>query len=255
MSLATRIALISGDLPDMTPQGKNDFHKYKFFTNTQILGMLRPRLAHQRIMIVPETVEEAPIIELTTAKGGTSRMTRLLVTFRVRDGITGESFTGQAMGYGDDGGDKGANKAYTAAQKNFLLRLFEIGGESDTEDDPTTDRRAEERERGTASRAVNVESASGEGVGRGGRSAGATDIQITSVSRYTRDLELDPATFSALSLRTIKEGPAEPTWESIKEFVAKLDSDTIGTLLRTMQLLAEETDDARNEEARDAANS
>ncbi len=178
--LVTRLARLMGDLPDVKPEGENAFFKYKFISDKQVLGLLRPRLAKANILVIPETVEEGTYLELTTGAGKTSRMTRMLVTFRVMDGYSGESFTGQSLGYGDDAGDKGANKAYTAAFKNFLIKLCMIGGESDLEADQETDKRADDHS--GSSRPITISQGKGvSGVMQGGRQTQITGPQIKAI--------------------------------------------------------------------------
>lgn len=178
--LILRLSRIVAALPDVTPEGTNSFFKYKFISDKQVLGLLRPRLAKAGIVIVPETVEEGTYLELTTGAGKTSRMTRMLVTFRVMDAYGGESFTGQALGYGDDAGDKGANKAYTAAFKNFLIKLCMIGGESDLEADEETDKRAADNS--GSSRPITISQGKGvSGVMQGGRQTQMTAPQAKAI--------------------------------------------------------------------------
>ena len=234
LGLYARLAKIKDSLPDVDPEGTNEHFKYKFIKNTQVLGLLRPRLARQRIMVIPETVEEREPIPLKTKRGGDSLMTRITVTWRVVDGVSGESFTGQSVGYGDDSGDKGANKAFTAAQKNYLLRLFEIGGDRDIEEDEETDRRAKTRDAGSerVSR-VEIGDADIEGVKRGGRSEKATDAQVARVGQYIRDLELTPDAFVQFVDRVLGDQLelGDDPWVDIKHYLEGLDGPDIGKLV------------------------
>jgi hypothetical protein len=245
--LVVRISRIIESLPDMQPKGDNKHFGYRFITDKQVLGVLRPRLSRARIIIVPETIEEIENQILTTAKGGTSYMSRIRVTWRVMDGINGESFTGQSLGYGDDSGDKGANKAFTAALKNFLLKLFQIGGDSDDlEADAETDKRAAARESG--SRRVDradIGDASVGDVERGGKAKNATEAQITRVGQYARDLKLDAPALGAVIFNvldmTITFG--EEPWQDIRAFLEGLTGTQIGKLIRALDDLSSAVDD------------
>jgi len=240
LGLYARIAKIMGDLPVLEPEGENKFFNYKFIKDKQVLGIVRPRLSRQLIVINPETVEEREPIHMKTAKGGESLMTRMTVTWRVCDGISGESFTGQSVGYGDDGGDKGANKAYTAALKNYLLKLFQIGGEPDIEEDEGTDKRAKARESAapTVERAVIGDAKIGD-VEAGGRAKGATEAQVARVGQYIRDLSMDPEAFAAFVHRktntTLTLG--EEPWLDIKSYLTNLSGLKIGTLIASLDEL------------------
>jgi len=247
MSLVSRIAMIIHGLPDVQPEGTNTYFRYKFITDKQVNGLLRPRLSQQHIVIVPELVEEEEMVLLTTGKGGTSYMTRLRVMWRVMDGITGETFTGQSKGYGDDGGDKGANKAFTAAFKNFLIKLFMLGGESDIEEDEQVDKRAAARDSAApkVEKAVIGESKI-EDVERGGKSKTATEAQVARVGQYVRDLQLDAAAFAALLKRqfdiTITLG--ETPWEDVKNALNSMDGLVIGKLITELDALYNAPDNA-----------
>jgi hypothetical protein len=246
LPLVARLAKIMGSLPVIEPEGENTFFKYKFVKDKQVLGIVRPRLSQQRIIIIPETVEEADPIEMKTAKGGTSLMTRIKVTWRILDGVTGETLTGQSLGYGDDSGDKGANKAYTAALKNFLIKLFEIGGEPDIEEDEGTDKRAKARESSapTVEKAVIGDAEVGD-VERGGKASAATDAQIARVGQYIRDLHMDPESFAALVKKetdtTLTLGD-EP-WVDIKSYLEHLSGRRIGGLIAILDKLYKATVD------------
>jgi hypothetical protein len=160
------------------------------------------------------------------------------------DGISGESFTGQSVGYGDDSGDKGANKAYTAAQKNFLIRLFEIGGEPDIEEDESTDKRSKAREAGSERvSAVVVGDSTIEGVERGGKASKATDAQVARVGQYARDLQLDSDALSGVIHKVLeKDVPAsDEPWQAIKVTLESLTGKQIGALIAALDDLYQST--------------
>jgi hypothetical protein len=240
--LYVRIARIIQSLPDIQPGGRNQHFNYRFITDKQVLGVLRPRLSRANIVIVPESVREYGFEVLTTSKGGTSYMTKIEVTWRVVDGIGGESFTGQSLGYGDDSGDKGANKAFTAALKNFLLKLFEIGGDTDDlEADEEADKRAKSRESG--SRRVDradIGDATVTDVERGGKAKMATEAQITRVGQYVRDLNFNPGDFSNFLMQKFEIGlvfETDKPWDEIRVLLQSLDGITIGRVIAALDEL------------------
>jgi len=236
LSLYGRLAKIMGSLPEVRPEGKNEHFKYQFVTDKQVLGMVRPALARQRIMVVPETVTEQEPIHRETGRGGSSMLTRLHVVFRVVDGINGESFQGEAVGYGDDSGDKGANKAYTAALKNFFIKLFLMGGaDRDIEDDPDTDRRAKTRESGVAPvQSVQVKETVVEGVARGGRSNTATEAQVAAVSRLVASLGLTPARFAGAVEIILGDAIDFGSWGEVKTYLEAQSGEAIGKIIESL---------------------
>lgn len=242
LGLHARIAKITAALPDVTPQGENKHFNYKFISDKQVLGMLRPRLSEQMITIIPETVEERPEIPLETKSGGRSMLSRILVTWRVVDGINGESFTGQSLGYGDDSGDKGANKAYTAALKNFLIKLFLIGGDTDIESDEETDKRAKARSSGAqVVEQVVIGDSAIEGVKRGGRSTKGTETQINRIGQYVRDLRLDPGAVAALIMKVLDDHIelGEKPWEDVRSYFEAQTAEDLGKLVAKLDELNE----------------
>ena len=247
MSLVSRIAMIIHGLPDVSPEGNNAYFRYRFITDKQVNGLIRPRLSAQHIVIVPETVEEEEMVPLVTAKGGTTYMTRLRVTWRVMDGLTGETFSGESKGYGDDGGDKGANKAFTAAFKNFLIKLFMIGGDSDIEEDEQVDKRSAARDSAAPKVDKAVIGESGiENVERGGKSKMATEAQVARVGQYVRDLQLDPGAVAALLMRVFEihiEFGDEP-WTDVKNTLNAMDGLVIGKLITELDALYNATEPA-----------
>lgn len=251
LGLHARLAKIMASLPEVKPEGKNDHFKYSFVTDKQVLGMVRPRLAQQRIMVIPETVVEQEPIRHATGKGGESMITRLHVTFRVVDGVNGDTFTGEAVGYGDDSGDKGANKAYTAALKNFFIKLFLMGGaDRDIEDDPETDRRASSRESGVAPvQQVMVKETVVEGVQRGGRSTTATEAQVQAVSRQVAALGVTLPLFAGEIEVVLGEVVNFTNWGEAKRYLEALPGPAIGKIIESF----DEQIEARSQVAADDA--
>lgn len=160
-----KLAQIMASLPTLLPEGRNAHFGYNFIKDTQVSGVIRPRMARLGLMLIPDVLSEE-WVETKTSRGGTSYVTKLHVQFTIIDAESGDMIIGSAYGYGDDAGDKGANKALTAAEKYFLLKLFQIGGE-DLEDDARADQRAADRESGPAPVVVTNGNTAGN-VARGG---------------------------------------------------------------------------------------
>ncbi|HEX5016545.1 MAG TPA: ERF family protein [Actinomycetes bacterium] len=231
-----KLAQIMAELPTLEPAGENRHFGYKYITDKQVNGVIRPRMAALRLMVVPDVVEES-WVETKTAKGGTSWVTKLKIRFTVIDGDSGDSITGVGFGYGDDTGDKGANKAFTAAMKYWLIKLFQIGGEDDLESDNRADLRAADREAGSAAdRGVRVEGREITGVRRGGKSEAITRAQMAQIGSLIKDLELTPETFVDRFLN--KYLPAKlvlpedgDVQDVIKGALAKMSGDDAGALI------------------------
>lgn len=192
-----KLARIMSGIGEIEPKGRNQHFGYGFIKDTQVSGVTRARMAKERLMMIPEVLQES-WVETKTAKGATSWVTKLKVQFTIIDGDSGDTVTGVGFGYGDDSGDKGANKAFTAAQKYFLLKLFQIGGEDDLEDDTRADARAADRQAGgnAAETGVQVDGANITGVARGGMQEKISKAQKAQIFALYKDLDLTPEGFA-----------------------------------------------------------
>lgn len=231
-----KLARIMSELPTLQPEGRNQHFGYNYIKDIQINSVVRPRMARERLMVIPEVLEES-LMETKTAKGGTSFLTKLKIRFTVIDGDSGDSVSGIGIGYGDDSGDKGANKAFTAAMKYWFLKLFQIGGEDDLEADTRADSRAADRESG-APTSVKIEGAQIKGVARGGQSVKITQTQMKQIFALYKDLELTPEGFVSRidaylndSLVIPEEGDVTG---ALNAYLKQLDADDAGKLITAL---------------------
>jgi len=232
-TVVAKLARIMADLPTIEPGGHNKHFDYRYITDKQVNSVVRPRMAREHLIVIPDVVEES-WVETKTARGGTSWVTKLKVLFTVIDADSGDSISGHGFGYGDDSGDKGANKAFTAAMKYWLLKLFQMGGEDDLESDARADERAAGREAGAAPSSVRVDGAQIEGVARGGRSERITGTQARQIIQLVKDMEWTPERFQGFvaanggDLQIPDEGDPNP---AIKAWLGTLSADKAGALI------------------------
>jgi hypothetical protein len=112
--------------------GTNEKQGYKYVTITDIKQEIQKELAEQG-MIYFGTVKSILNVTLNTEKQ--TPMVRAEVMFTLADGETGEQIQSTYFGDGMDYGDKGIYKAYTGAEKYFLIQTFAIATGDDPEDD------------------------------------------------------------------------------------------------------------------------
>jgi hypothetical protein len=136
-SLIRKLAEVMAEVERIPKSGRNEFHKYDYATEADIVAAVRKLLAERHVMILPGLHEAHREGTLTTA----------LMTFTLCDGESGEERTFQWAGTGDDKGDKGLYKAITGGLKYFLLKTFLMPTGDDPEGDTRTDQRAEKRAR------------------------------------------------------------------------------------------------------------
>lgn len=118
--------------------GRNDFHKYDYVTEADILDAVRTAMAERRLILVPSAVDAKS--ESVGDKG--DRLFTLRQRFTVHDGDSGEELAFDMYGQGSDKLDKGCYKAATGAEKYALLKLFMIP----TGDDPEREESGGKRE-------------------------------------------------------------------------------------------------------------
>lgn len=112
--------------------GTNDFHKYKYAGEADLLAVLRPAMVEAGLMLLPSVQSLSPVDE----HGNVSVM--IDYTLVHKDGeVWPEKIT--AAGMGNDRakngtvGDKGVYKAITGANKYVLFKLFQIETGNDPE--------------------------------------------------------------------------------------------------------------------------
>ena len=130
-SLASKLAEIVKLVERVAKRGRNDFHKYDYATEADVLEAVRGGLADRNLMIVPRVVGEH-VTEVTRQGKDARFITRVDMVFTIIDGDSDAVLECPWKGWGEDSGDKGGYKAITGADKYFLLKLFLLP----TGDDP-----------------------------------------------------------------------------------------------------------------------
>ena len=133
MSLASKLAEVMGLVETIPKAGYNSFHKYHFATERDVADSVRKLLAERQVATIVN-VESTARFEIP-GKSGVRFVTETPVTVTFIDGETGEREIASAIGQGEDAGDKGANKALTAAVKYILMKTFLIPTGEDADGD------------------------------------------------------------------------------------------------------------------------
>jgi len=120
-------------------KGFNNFHKYSFVTESDVVEKIREELARRNVMLIP-SVKKRDIREHTNQKGNIEYITTLEVEFTFIDGDSGETISFTSVGEGQDPGDKGPYKAMTGAQKYALMKTFMLPTGDDPESDENVDK-------------------------------------------------------------------------------------------------------------------
>ena len=114
--------------------------QYDFVSSSQVIAALRAKMNEEKLLLVPD-VEDAKfstIIEKTSAKGNPTvdLLTEIFISFKwINAENPEETLTIKWYGQGvDTSGEKGVGKAYTYAEKYFLLKFFNIPTDKDDPD-------------------------------------------------------------------------------------------------------------------------
>ncbi len=134
-TLFAKMARIMSKVERLKKTGHNNFFNYDFATESDVADTMRPLLAEENIIILPDmtSVEQ---VTYQSDKGKTTWRTRCTFVFTLACGDTGATRSCSWSAEADDLGDKGINKCATAALKFFLLKTFVMstGDELDESD-------------------------------------------------------------------------------------------------------------------------
>ena len=234
-SLASKVARIANVIGEKEPQRHSRDIKFPYHSARDVYGWWRPLLHAEGIIVVPRA-ESVEVLQATLPRssGGTRTtfVTTMRVTFTFMDGTTGEVIEGSAVGQGEDPSDKGSGKAMTYAEKAFLLGLGMNGSESDVEAYPDTEQRG----------AVVVGDSDIQGIARGGRTTGATDIQVQRFRQLSRDLGFGAVKAAEVAADVLGRPvplPEDPddAGPALVRFVTGLPADDLGNVIRYMEAM------------------
>jgi hypothetical protein len=235
-SLVRKLAEVANSIGRVPKNGYNSFHKYHYVMEADLVDHVRPLLSERNIFIVPRVGSRSQGENYSDfAHEIDDGLTSIVYEYEIIDGDSGESLITSAVGYGSDKGDKGAYKASTGAFKYMLMRLFMVA----TGDDPEGDERTDARVSGGSGPSVRITSTAARPVGRGGRSDGATTVQINSIKQTSKELGLGIEGISRLIERVLGDKLVlsdVPTIaaNTISDYLEDLSGEDAGKLLTAM---------------------
>src|SRR6266404_4309112 len=124
-----KLVQIMSELKQLPKRGYNEFHKYYFLQEEDLLAAVREKLAERCIMLMP-SVTNIEHLQLSRTDSNGKEKASILTTVRTRytfvDGESGDSYSCDWAGDGEDSLDKGIYKGYTGSEKSFLIKVFLI---------------------------------------------------------------------------------------------------------------------------------
>jgi hypothetical protein len=139
MKVYAAIAAVMGDLAKrgISKNETNTFDKYKFRGIDAVYNALAPLLSAHGLLILPRVLERTSE-ERVSQKGGAVFYVTVAVEFDFVCAEDGSKHTIRAYGEAMDRGDKGTNKAMTAAYKYACFEAFCIPTEGADDADSDT---------------------------------------------------------------------------------------------------------------------
>jgi hypothetical protein len=133
--LIAKLSRVLGKIHRVPKRGRNEFHRYDYATEADILAAVRLPLAEEGLFIIPNLDHKDVVLWDLGGGKGPQFKTTVFMTFSLCDSETGFAVPAHFQGEGIDNLDKGLAKAITAATKYFLKTTFLIA----TGDDPEAD--------------------------------------------------------------------------------------------------------------------
>lgn len=135
-NLYKKLLAITEEIGKIAKTGKNMQQGYNFIEQALIVAEVRVQLAKHGVMIIPETVSrrvDRYDVVRSSGKAGVDVHVNVVSRYTIinaddpAERFTAEWDAGEAI----DSGDKATNKAVTASDKYFLMKLFKISDKDD----------------------------------------------------------------------------------------------------------------------------
>ena len=135
MSVYKMLANVVNKKISVSKTGRNELQKYDYVEIAELKEVVNNYLAAEGLIYFGNTLEV--IDRVIDTKNGQAKITRVKVLFTLIDPNTVEKIELTYFGDGMDSGDKGIYKAYTGAEKYFLIQTFRIATGDDAEKENT----------------------------------------------------------------------------------------------------------------------
>ena len=132
--LAMKMAQVMAEIDAVPKNGWNDFHKYEYSNDDDVMQSIRPVMAEHNLVAIPSVVERDMKRVSTGKKESDYQLhTHLTLDITLIDGDSGQTKTIRWEGEAQDGQDKGLYKAYTSAIKYWALKTFLLSADAGVE--------------------------------------------------------------------------------------------------------------------------
>ena len=118
MGLNDKILEIMEEIKAVAKDGTNNFQNYSYTSNVEVVKKIRELLVSKKLILRTSTVDET----INVLPKGV--LVGIKIDFTLIDVESGEEIVTRFHGHGYDTNDKGVYKAYTGAEKYYLLKTF-----------------------------------------------------------------------------------------------------------------------------------
>lgn len=133
MNLATKLCEIMRLAGKVEKTGHNSFSNYDYIEESFLASKMQKLFCRYKVFVLSSVLsyEEQ---QVTNSKGKVQMHSTCMMEYTLINGDKPEEqYKVQAAGAGMDVGDKGLYKALTGAHKYFLIRNFNLGGDTEAE--------------------------------------------------------------------------------------------------------------------------
>jgi len=139
--LAQKILSVMADVPFIDKDSTNQAQRYKYVSEANAVEKIRAAMLNHGLIVLPDQ-EECSTINMGNTKDGASKvLVQVKIAFHLIDVSSMESVVLRCHGHGYDSLDKGLPKAITAANKYFLLKIFQVATNWDPEKETETQKK------------------------------------------------------------------------------------------------------------------
>jgi len=209
IGLGQKILNVIASIEPVEKDGTNEFHKYKYVTDAQIISSVRGALVKHKLCIIPSQVACIKDNDLTQVE----------VNYKIVDTETTETMDVTAYGQGMDKGDKGLYKALTGAEKYFFMKTFLIATKDDPEADTKTDQYASRPDYDTPPRATHTPVSKGGGNPPSTKQIGLVMARLKGIG-VTTDTDVKAFINNAVGHETLE------TWKDIDPVLKAIEASS-----------------------------
>jgi hypothetical protein len=154
LNLYQKLSAITGEIGSIAKGGTNNEQKYSFIEYAAVAGALRTLFSKYHVMVIPN-MGKREAVEFTSSYGkrGVNVTIEFVFTF-VNSDKPDDRMEIHWVGEAADYGDKGTNKAATAALKYCLMRTFNVSEKGDEDPDAASPDRGAAAAQAAQQRAV-----------------------------------------------------------------------------------------------------